>query len=59
LERSHISTLTTHLKALEQKDANTPKRSRWQEINKLKTEINQVETKRMIGRINKNQEQFL
>jgi Rps23 Pro-64 3,4-dihydroxylase Tpa1-like proline 4-hydroxylase len=27
-ERSHISKLTAHLKALEQKEANTPKRSR-------------------------------
>ena len=28
LERSHTSNLTTHLRALEQKEANTPKRSR-------------------------------
>jgi hypothetical protein len=33
---------------LEQKEANTPNRSRWQEIIKLRTEINQVETKRTI-----------
>ena len=45
LERSYISKLTAHLKALEQKEANTPKRSRQQEIIKLKAEINQVETK--------------
>jgi hypothetical protein len=44
--------LTGHLKAIEQKEANTPKRSRWQEIIKLKGEINQVETKRNIQRIN-------
>jgi hypothetical protein len=31
LERAHISTLTTHLKALEQKEANSPKRSRRRE----------------------------
>ena len=30
LERAYTSGLTTHLKALEQKEANTPKRSRWQ-----------------------------
>jgi hypothetical protein len=30
LERAHTSSLTTHLKALEQKEANSPKRSRWQ-----------------------------
>jgi hypothetical protein len=37
--------LTAHLKALEQKEANTPKRSRQQEIIKLKAEINQIEAK--------------
>ena len=46
--RSYTSNLTAHLKALEQKEANTPKRSRWQEIVKLRAEINQVETKRTI-----------
>jgi hypothetical protein len=52
LERAHISSLTTHLKPLEQKEANSPKRSRRQEIIKLWDEINQVETKRTIQRIN-------
>ena len=33
LERAYTSSLTEHLKALEQKEANSPKRSRWQEIN--------------------------
>jgi hypothetical protein len=37
--------LTAHLKVLEQKEANTPKRSRRQEIIKLSAKINQVETK--------------
>jgi hypothetical protein len=53
LERAYTSSLTTHLKALEQKEANTPKRSKMQEIIKLRAEINQVETKRTIQRINK------
>ena len=35
LERSYTSSLTAYLKALEQKEANTPKRSRWQKIIKL------------------------
>jgi hypothetical protein len=47
LERAHTRSLTAHLKALEQKEANTPKRRR-QEINKLRTEINQIETHRTI-----------
>jgi hypothetical protein len=44
--------LTAHLKSLEKKEANLPKRSRWQEIIKLRAEINQVETKRIIQRLN-------
>jgi hypothetical protein len=58
LERTYSSSLTAHLKALEQKEANTPKRSRWQEIIKLGAEINQVETKRTIQRIIKTRSWF-
>jgi hypothetical protein len=36
LERSYSSNLTAHLTALEQKEANTLKRSRWQKIVKLR-----------------------
>jgi hypothetical protein len=43
LEKAYTSSLTAHLKALEQKKANTPKRSRGEEIIKLRAEINQVE----------------
>ena len=46
LESAYMSSLTAHLKALEQKEANSPKRSRLQAIIKLRTDINQVETKR-------------
>ena len=45
LEKVYTSSLTAHLKALEQTEAITPKRSRWQEIIKLRAEINQVEQK--------------
>ena len=58
LERAHTSSLTAHLKALEQKVANLPKRSRQQEIIKLRAEINQVETKRTIPRINQTRSWF-
>jgi len=58
LERRYTSRLTAHLKALEQKEANTPKRSRRQEIIKLRAEINQVETKRTTQRINKTRSWF-
>jgi hypothetical protein len=52
LERAYTISLTVHLKTLEQKEANSPKRSRQQEIIKLRAEIKQVETKRTIQRIN-------
>jgi hypothetical protein len=51
LGRAYTSSLTANLKAVEQKEANTPKRSRWQEIIKPRAETNQVETKRGIQRI--------
>jgi hypothetical protein len=50
-ERAHTSSLTIYLKALEQKEANSPKRSRQQGIIKLRGKINQVETRRTIQRI--------
>ena len=37
--------LTGHLKAREQKESSTHKRSRWQEIIKLRAKINKLETK--------------
>jgi hypothetical protein len=51
--------LSVPLKALVQKEANSPKRSRMQEIIKLWTEINQVETKRTIRRINQTRSRSL
>jgi hypothetical protein len=47
-ERGYTSSSTAQLKTIEHKEANTPKRSRWQEIIKLGAEINQVQTKRTI-----------
>jgi uncharacterized Zn finger protein len=58
LERAHTRSLTTHLKALEQKEANSSKRSRWQKIIKLRGEINQVKTRRTIQRINQTKTWF-
>jgi hypothetical protein len=57
-ERAHTSSLTTHLKALENKEANSPKRCRQQEIIKLRAEINEVETRRTIQRINQTRSWF-
>jgi hypothetical protein len=58
LDRAYTSSLTAHLKALEQKEENSPKRSRRQEIIKLSAEINQVEMKRTIQRINQTRSWF-
>ena len=52
LERAYTISLTAHLKALEQKEANSPKRSRSQEIIKLSAEINQVETNELYKKKN-------
>ena len=48
LERTYSSSLTEHLKTLEHKEANSPKRSRMQETIKLWAEINHLETNRTI-----------
>jgi hypothetical protein len=53
LERSYSSNLTAHLRALKQKDVNSPKRSRQLEKVQLRAEINQIQSKRTIQRINK------
>jgi hypothetical protein len=58
LERAYTDSLTTHLKALEQKEANSNKRSRQQEIIKLRGKTNQVETRRTIQRINQTRSWF-
>ena len=46
------------MKNHEQKEANTPKRSKQQEIMELRAEINQVEKKRTIQRISKTRSWF-
>jgi hypothetical protein len=58
LERAYTRSLTANLKALEQKEANSPKRSRRHQIIKLRAEINQIETKRTIQRIHKTRSWF-
>ena len=47
LDSGYRSSLTAHLKVLEQKEANSPKRNRRQETIKLRNEINQLETKEL------------
>ena len=52
------SSFTAHKKALERREANTPKKTRLLEIIKFRTEINQIEAKRTIERINKTWSKF-
>ena len=54
LARPYIISLIAHLKALEQKEANTPKRSRRQEITKFRVEINHIQMKNYIKNQNNN-----
>jgi hypothetical protein len=58
LERSYTSNLTAYLKALVQKELNTPKRCRMQEIVKVRVKIHQIKTKRTMQRINKTKGWF-
>ncbi|KAL6059823.1 hypothetical protein STEG23_005933 [Scotinomys teguina] len=58
LEKSHINDLTAHLKALEQEEAKSPRRNRRKEIIKLRAEINKIETKKTIQRINETKSWF-
>ena len=53
MERTYTRSLRAHMKAIKKNEANTPKSSRQQETTKLKTEINQIETKRTIQNISK------
>ena len=58
VEKAHAIDLTAHLKALEQKEADSP-RSRWHEIIKLRAEINNKrETKKTIQGINETKSWF-
>ena len=59
LEKSRNSELIEHLKTLEQKEADSPKRSRRLEIIKLRVEINKIETQKTIQRINETKSWFL
>ena len=45
LEWSHTSNLSAHLKALEQKEVNIFKRSKWQETVKFSADVNQLGNK--------------
>ena len=52
-EKSQINNLTLHLKELEKEEQTKPKVSRRKEIIKIRAEINELETKKIIAKINK------
>ncbi|KAL6086919.1 hypothetical protein STEG23_013424, partial [Scotinomys teguina] len=58
LEKSHINDLTAYLKPLELKEAKSSRRSRCKEIIKWRAEINIIETKKTIQRINETKSWF-
>jgi hypothetical protein len=57
-ERSQINGLMLHLKLLEKQEQAKPKTSRRREIIKIRAEINKIETKKTIQRINETRSWF-
>ena len=57
-EKSQINHLTLHLKELEREEQKKPKVSRRKEIIKIRAEINEVETKKTVAKINKTKSWF-
>ena len=56
-EKSQINNLTLHLKELEKGEQTNPKVSRRKEI-KIRAEINEIETKKTVAKINKTKRWF-
>ena len=57
-EKPQINNLTLHLKELEREEQTKPKISRRKEIIKIRAEINEIETKETIAKINKTKSWF-
>ena len=57
-EKSQINNLTLHLKELEKEEQTKPKVSRRKEIIKIRAEINEIETKKTVAKINKTKVWF-
>ena len=56
--KSQTNNLTLHLKELEKEEQTQPKVSRRKEIIKIRAEINEIETKKTIAKINKTKSWF-
>ena len=57
-EKAQINKLTLHLKQLEREEQTRPKVSRRKEIIKIRAEINEIETKKSIEKINEMKSWF-
>ena len=57
-EKSQINDLTLHLKQLEKEEQRKPKVSRRKESIKIRAEINEIEMKKTIAKINKTKSWF-
>ena len=57
-EKSQINNLTVHLKDLGKEEQRKPKVSRRKEIRKISAEINEIETKKTVAKINKTKSWF-
>ena len=57
-EKSQINNLTSHLKELDKEGQRKPKVSRRKEIIKMRADINEIETKKTIAKINKTKRWF-
>ena len=57
-EKSQINNLTLYLKQLEKEEQRKPKVSRRKKIIKIRAEINEIETKKTIAKINKTKSWF-
>ena len=57
-EKSQINNRTLHLKELEKEEQTKPKGRRRKEIIKIRAEINEIKTKKIIAKINKTKSSF-
>ena len=57
-EKSQINNLTLHLKEQEKEEQTKPKVSRRKEIIKIRAEINEIEKKKTVVKINKTKSWF-
>ena len=57
-EKSQVNNLTLHLKELEKEEQTKPKVSRRKGIIKIRAEINEIETKKTVAKINKTKSWF-